>query len=81
MKTERTVNALAEMNGRVHVYLPNQAIGTRFIQQAEKGGAAVCVSSDFYKKKRNERFSTCSDVAGAERTVPYSRNAESIIIV
>ena len=38
MKTERTIKTLAEMNGRVHVYLPNQAIGIRFIQQAEKEG-------------------------------------------
>ena len=38
MKTERTVKALAEMKGRVHVYLPYRAIGTRFIQLAEKEG-------------------------------------------
>ena len=38
MKTERTVKALAEMKGKVHVYLPYRAIGTRFIQMAEKEG-------------------------------------------
>ena len=38
MKKERTIKALAEMKGRVHVYLPNREIGTRFIRQAEEEG-------------------------------------------
>ena len=38
MKKERTIKALAELKGKVYVYLSDEKIGNAFLQQAEKEG-------------------------------------------
>lgn len=38
----RTIRSLAEKNGRVYVYLANDEIGNKFLQEAEKEGFTFC---------------------------------------